>query len=547
MRKLMIFACLLALMVPAVALAAEHHGAWFDEAIFTSEADQAKVLAMMKSGDAQFFGNAFDTTQLAAIAAAGFPYEVSYGLYFGYLINIADFNNGVYNPFANQKICVALNNLIDRDYLVDEYLNGLGMPRITTVDKNGPVYAEIAATARGVEVMALYNEEKAIAQIEEGLTEDGAVKKDGKWYYNDEPVTVIGIIRVEDERTELGDYLADKLEKVGITVDRQYKTSPEASPIWLTSDPHDGKWNYYTEGWIATAIDREQSSDHAFFYTDLVWPAPFTRAMPEKLDPDVYEACRSLMITDYKTLEERRALLAKAEIGTYESGFHIWAVTTAGPWVIPQGTDVTFDVFAGIFGSPWWSRTMRYVDEDGAPIAGGTMNIVSPSLFVEPWNAIRGSNWLYDSEIYTGTEDPVFLTDPFTGLAVPNWVESADVVAKEGLIPIRVTHTDWCHLSYATEIEVPGDAWSDWNATTQTFITAAQRFPDGAKAECKLTVHFPADLYSRKWHDGSNFSLADCIMAFIMNFDRAKPESAIYDESEVPKVAEPVADESNLA
>ncbi len=535
-RKLVIMACLFALLVPIVALAAERHGSWFDEIVFFQEPDQAKVLQEMKTGDAQFFGDAFASENMQAIKDEGLNYKLSYGLFFGYLINVAEFNNGVYNPFHNQKIRVALNNLVDRDYMVDDIFGGLAVKTVTTVNPNLPTYSQIAETARKIEIMASYNEEKAIKQIEEGLTEDGCVKgDDGKWYYNDEPVKVIALIRVEDERKELGDYLCDKLEAIGFTVDRQYKTSSEASPIWLRSDPADGKWNFYTEGWIMNQIDREQGSDHAFFYTDAVWPAPYTRAWKDNLDPDVRQACLDMMNSNFKTVEERKQIFAKAELGTYKSGFHIWLVTLAAPWAYPQGYDVTSDIIAGVFGSQWWPRTMRKVDADGTPIPGGTIKVAEPQMFIEPWNPILGSNWLYDQLIIYGTQDSAFMTDPFTGLAVPNWAESADVEVAAGL-PVTVTETNWCHLSFgpAEGFDVPGDAWADWDAANQKFITASERFPDGVKAQVKLTVHFPADLYTRKWHDGSTFSLADCIMAFIMNFDRSKPESAIYDESSVP-------------
>ena len=533
MRKLVILACLIALVVPVAAFAAERHGTWFDEIVFFEEEDQAKVLQMMKTGDAQFFGNAFTADNFPVIQENGFNYGFSYGSFNGYLLNVAEFNTGVFNPFHIQKVRFALNNLIDRNYIVSDILSGLGVPLVTTVMPVLPTYAQIAATARAAEIMAAYDEDKAIAMIDEGMTEAGAEKVDGKWYYNGEPVKVIGIIRVEDERLQLGDYLADQLEKVGFTVDRQYKTSAQASPIWLRSDPADGQWNYYTEGWIMTGLDREQYSDHAFMYTELVWPAPYTRAWKDNLDPEVRQACIDMLNGNYTSIEEREAIFAKAEMGTFLSGFHTWINVAASPWAWPQGYDVTVDIAAGIFASAWWPRTMRLVDADGAPIAGGTIRVANPSFLTEPWNPILGSNWLYDLSIIEGTQDTPFLIDPFTGLATPNWAERADVVVQEGL-PVNVTHTHWCNLSFAPEIQVPGDAWADWDAEKQEFITAAERFPDGATSQIKLTVYFPADLYDRKWHDGSNFSLADCIMAFIMNFDRSKPESAIYDESSVP-------------
>ncbi len=48
-------------------------------------------------------------------------------------------------------------------------------------------------------------------------------------------------------------------------------------------------------------------------------------------------------------------------------------------------------------------------------------------------------------------------------------------------------------------------------------------------------MYYPADLYKTvKWHDGSSFSVADIVMAFLMRFDRANKDSAIYDEQAVP-------------
>jgi len=44
-------------------------------------------------------------------------------------------------------------------------------------------------------------------------------------------------------------------------------------------------------------------------------------------------------------------------------------------------------------------------------------------------------------------------------------------------------------------------------------------------------MYYVPEIYQTKWHDGSSFSLADMVMNIIMNFDTAKPESKIYDES----------------
>ena len=88
----------------------------------------------------------------------------------------------------------------------------------------------------------------------------------------------------------------------------------------------------------------------------------------------------------------------------------------------------------------------------------------------------------------------------------------------------------WVTLNTADTITVPADAWADWDATTQKFISAGDKFPAGTTAKIKVVLTFPSDLFDTvKWHDGSNLSIADFVMQMIMTFDQGKPDSAIYD------------------
>jgi peptide/nickel transport system substrate-binding protein len=81
---------------------------------------------------------------------------------------------------------------------------------------------------------------------------------------------------------------------------------------------------------------------------------------------------------------------------------------------------------------------------------------------------------------------------------------------------------------------VPADAWIDWDAATQKFITVGEKYPDGLTSKIKTTVYYPDNLFDTiKWHDGSPISVADFVMNMIQIFDQAKPESAIYDEAAV--------------
>jgi peptide/nickel transport system substrate-binding protein len=158
------------------------------------------------------------------------------------------------------------------------------------------------------------------------------------------------------------------------------------------------------------------------------------------------------------------------------------------------------------------------------------LKVGTNELFTDPWNPVNGSNWVWDGMVQGYVESGGSLMfDPYTGLTNPLRAESAEVTVQTGL-PVG-TNSDWVTLSTADTITVPADAWVDWDATTQTFVPAG----DGVTAKVQVVMHSPADMFETvMWHDGSNLSVGDFVMRWIMQFDQAKAESAIYDEDAVP-------------
>jgi hypothetical protein len=75
-------------------------------------------------------------------------------------------------------------------------------------------------------------------------------------------VVLAFLIRSDGDGTRqpMGDYVANQLESVGFTVDRQYKTSSEAAPIWIGSIASEGLWNLYTAGWLPSGLTRDERS-----------------------------------------------------------------------------------------------------------------------------------------------------------------------------------------------------------------------------------------------------------------------------------------------
>jgi len=91
------------------------------------------------------------------------------------------------------------------------------------------------------------------------------------------------------------------------------------------------------------------------------------------------------------------------------------------------------------------------------------------------------------------------------------------------------------NLSNEDEIQVPEDAWADWDAANQKWITVGEKFPDGVTSKTKTTIYYPDDFFSKEtWHDGSQMTVGDFVMGMIITFDLGKEDSPYYDPAATP-------------
>lgn len=439
---------------------------------------------------------------------------------------------GKLNPFSSPKVRQAMNWLIDRNYIGQEIMGGLGQPRLVPLTFGFPDYVRNIEKVRELEALYAYNMEKAQQVISDEMIAMGAVQVNGKWQYNNEPVEIIFLIRTEDERLGIGDYVSTQLEAIGFTVTRQYKTSREASPIWYQGNPADGLFHVYTGGYITTQISRDDGGNFDSFYNPRSDTAPLYQAYTPT--PEFDTLSDRLFRNDFTTLEERKEMFSRALELALEDSVQLFLVdeTTYSPY--RADVNVTADLAGGIQGTWLWGHTIRRGNQPG-----GALTIANSSILTNPWNPVGGSNWVYDMMYQRAIADRHVFADPYTGLFLPQRIERAEVFVQEGL-PVTKT-LDWVSLEFVPENKVPEDAWVDWDAQSQKFITAAEKNPDGLTAKAKVVVYYPPDLYNLKWHDGSNFSVADIVMGWIMNFDTGKPDSPIFDEAQVPSLASTMA------
>ena len=504
---------------------------WFDEVVFLPEADRAKAVEMLKKGDIDiYFIDIGDPELYREIRESPeLTYEFSYGLYYELTFNPygPEFTDGRLNPFNNSRIREAMNYIVDRDYIADEIMGGLAVPKFTCLVKALPEAQRFIDEIEEIEEEYAYDFEKGKQIITEEMEKMGATLVDGKWMYKGEPVVIKFIIRIEDARKEIGDYVASQLEKLGFTVERMYKTSKEASPLWILGDPKEGKWHMYTGGWITTAVSRDDSDNFQFFYTQdspLSWSPLWASYTP---DPRFREVARRLAEKDFRSIEERSKLMREALKLAMKDSVRVWLVDQIAVWARRKSLFALAD-YAGGYPTALWSSTMKFVDK-----VGGTVKIASSEVIVDPWNPVAPSDWIYDTMIYDyGVWEHATVLHPKTGLPIPVNIRKASVWVEMGLPTSRNPGSEyWLDFKYVSSVVVPTDAWYAWDVENKRMITAGEAGVTSAKA--RVVVDYGDILGKPMFHDGTELTLADFLINFIVPFERASEASPLYDESYV--------------
>ena len=521
----------------APAAATERHGGWLDE-IDVSVVAGDSAISQLQAGTIDFFSFNLASDAYPAIKEAGLLSTQSLGGYYGISLNPAVFTDTTQlNPFSNRKIREALNWLIDRNYVNQEIFAGGSLPKLLPVTTQLVEYTNLIDTARALESKYAYNLEKAKEVIDAEMLGMGAeLGADSKWEFNGAPVSLIFLIRSDGDGTRqpMGDYVSNQLESIGFTVDRQYKTSSESFPIWLGTTAADGQWHMYTAGYNSAGLgslrDESGNIQQSYLNTSIQAGEPYISNVS---DPEFQQLGDDLAQGNYSSREERDAMMARALELSLEDSLFVWVIDQQVYAPYADNVQVTFDLATGPESTNVGPYNLRFTDQEG-----GTMRIGTNDLFTQPWNTVGGSNWVWDAAVMRATVMGTsnvgggggLMADPYTGLAYPQRIASAELTFREGL-PINQT-LDWLTVNAVPQVDVPADAWVDWDAAEQRFITAAEKYPDGLTANVKSVVVYPSDLYDTvKWHDGSPISAGDFVMSMIQGFDPGKPESPIYDES----------------
>jgi peptide/nickel transport system substrate-binding protein len=514
------------------------HGGWLDEIDFSVVSGDSAI-SQIQAGAIDVYSYGLASSDFPTIKSSGLKYDSYYGASYALALNSAKPKDATkLNPFTDAKVREAMNWLVDRSYINQEVYGGGSLPKLAAITTNLVEYSDLVDVIRGLETKYAYNLDKAKQVISSEMTTMGATQgSDGKWQFNGKPVTLIFIIRPDGDGTRkvVGDYIANQLESVGFTVDRQYKKSSEAFPIVYDTDATEGGWQLYTAQWGAPGLTRDEKNQFQQMYAPDSQQGTQPFLSHKDIDPAFQKLADDLANGNYTSTQQRHDMMAQALTLSLQDSLQVWLIDGLSYSVYKPTVQLTSDIGAGIEASPMNPFNIRFADKEG-----GQLKIGSNDLFSTPWNPVAGSNDTWDSNVmrYTtmGSDYAAqggVVGDPFTGLAWPQRIATAEVTVQTGL-PVK-TNSNWVTLKTADSIPVPTDAWVDWDAKAQKFITIGEKFPNGTTAKIKSVVTYPADLFTTvKWHDGSPLSVADFIMPSIEYMDRAKKDSAIYDEQAVP-------------
>ncbi len=384
-----------------------------------------------------------------------------------------------FNPFTLREVRYALNLLINRDFLVNEILRGYGAPQIGVYGIYDPDYLVVADEIDALGVK--YNPELANRMISDAMTKAGAQKTGGKWAMSGEPVVIKFFIRSDDpRRTALGGAVTAELENAGFTVEKVFGDLTKAFDVVYGSDPKEGGWHMYTEGWGRSAFVKYDTVVDAQMY------APWYGNMPgwgetsyanyEHAQLDDWS--KKVSTGNFSSKQERDDLLKKVVQEGIKESVRIFLVSQIEPYVSNKNFKGTINDFGAGLKTRFTLINGRVSDTQG-----GSAKIGMKQIYQGSWNGPAGIKDSFSTQVWYGLYDPVSWTNPHTGDIFPIRVKwNAETAGPKG------------------KLDVPADA-INWDLKSQSFKAVGS----GVKATSKITT----EMTLNNWHHGIPMSKQD--------------------------------------
>ena len=428
-----------------------------------------------------------------------------------YLVETAD--GDCFNPFAIREVRFAMNDLIDRKYIVDEILFGAGGPTFTMATPGQPgtykynlLAQRMGFTEEGDEKSAL---DAIAAALETAATLPeltGRLTQDAEWWaFDGEPLSVKFLIRVDDPQGRLkeGEYIAQQIEKAGIKVERLLWDRAKCGKAVYGGNPADNEWHIYTEGWGAGATRAYWEHIVAQMY------APWYGYMPGGANPDFWNY----------THEELDDVTKKAYTGNFLTEDEYWELALRGQELGLQEAVRVYVAYQNQYyaaNKARFNRRMLYGMADGlngwSVLSADTPDKVlritgfsaKGSLFMHAWDPVGEDGF---SDVYSMVAaEPLGLASQFESPATAEYIPLT-TIPKE--VQTKVRRNDEGEV--LGEIAVPAEAvlynsgekaWKDIGENVQamskgTYSFRFGKFHHGRPMEISDFLY--ADAFSTEW------------------------------------------------
>ena len=482
---------------------------FFDSVKFIQYLDENTALEEVRNGNLDLYYYRISSDRLENHQArTGLQVFDSTGGSYSILVNPA--KSEEFNPFSSKDVRFALNYLVDRKLIVNELMGGYGEPIISYYSPSNPEYLTVIEQLETFNFK--YNPVLAEEIIANALKEKGAVKINDKWEINEKPIEITIFIRSDDPvRKSIGEILSIELQKIGLTVKKDFGDLNKAFVIVYGSNPTDLKWNLYIEGWSNSAFVRYDSSGIGQMY------APWFSYMPGFNDPTYWnyendkldEITQKIYTGDFKSAQERAHLIQKAVIEGVNESVRIFLASKIDQYVANEDiTGIVNDFGAGV-PSRFTPINAKGENEE--------LSIGVKQIYQGAWNPVMGFTDSYSRHVWDIVADPGAFKHPFTGETFPiraNWhVETAGPNEK---------------------MKMPQEA-KIWDPTLQKWKNVAS----DTFAVSKVTFDFEFS----KWHNGQQMNMDDLLhsLYFIIEWGTQVGENdRTYDAEFTPRTAQKI-------
>lgn len=393
-----------------------------------------------------------------------------------------------FNPFTLKGVRYAINYLINRDFVVNELLKGYGAVMTSVY---GPFDPDYFVVAEQIEALGIrYNPELARKILADELRKVGAEFIEGQWFYQGRPVAIKFFIRSDDPyRKALGEALARELSNAGLKTEKIFGDLTKAFDLVYGSDPKEGGWHLYTEGWGRSLFVKYDTVTIAQMY------APWYGSMPGFRESSYWnyenkeldEATQKITTGNFSSREERDDLVRRAANDGVQEAVRLFIATMIDPYVSNSGLKGLVNDFGAGITARWTFLNLRKT----APLSD--VKIGMKQIYQGSWNPVRGLTDWYSTRIWTALSDPAVWTHPHTGEIVP--VRAAwrvETAGPKGALDVPSDAVLW---------DPRGQSWKDVVA--------------GVKSTSKVTFN----LKLSNWHHGPAMSRADLLYGIYFLFE----------------------------